>query len=796
MTKRLLFFIALLLCNGAAELSATNSDWQFLPSVHSVRELIYQDGAFWGATNSGLFRFDHQAESFQFYNTVDNLSSVDISAMVLDDRGNLILGMKNAYLDIFNLTTHQVIRIPDLRLNEDIFSIYALFSYGGDIFIGTDVGVHRLVYFDDLDKYLIQNTYENLGSFTPQRTAVYAIEVYEQGLWVGTVEGLARGDLNAPYLESPESWTNYTTSQGLSSDSVSALAIYQDTLYVATPLTGLNRLAGTVFEPLNVSFTTGITFMEAHQDTLYMGRPYGIFNWSGGQVGAYGSGNARGRCLEFDADSLLWAGFQTIRTSSGVSRIGGLKRWNSDHWTTFTPEGPLAIFVDDILVEEDGSLWVCGKQDLGYNNGCLSHFDGSHWINLGHHSEDTLISNSASPDSFFWYQPRRMVRDNAGNLWVGSDGRGAAWFEFTGDTVLAKGYYSASSGHLFNIPLVNSHYCVVRDLLTDDWGNVWICNSEADQVLGESIAIVPSDFINGVQPTPPWHYLTVMNDFGTAPVPNASYYIDRVVEDSYGRKWFGANNNKGSGIKILDDGASPISPLDDVWTTLADPPSTSITALAVDRDGIVWVGTPEGVQYFYPEENPDYLNGIDVYGFPIGSDIRTIAVDPQNNKWFGTTSGVCVLGADNFTWLNAYTDLEGNYPSPLPSDAVLSIAFNARSGDAYIGTESGLAVLATPYKQMGQTVSYLSIVQPNPFVVGDGEDTRLIIDPMGLSETSELKIFSTTGYLVRHLVGTEITLGWDGRNTRGELVGSGVYLLLAYAPDGSAQTGKVAVIHH
>lgn len=795
MKKYLLSAAILILFAGSTEISATHSNWEILPSVHSVRELICINGDFWGATNSGLFRFDLQTESFQFFTTVEGLSSIDIAMMVLDDRGNLILGMKNAYLDVFNITTHQVTRISDLRLNEDIFSIYALYNDGGDIYIGTDVGVHRLVYFDELSRYLIQNTYENLGNFTPRKTAVYTIEVYGEGLWVGTVEGLARGDMTASYLESPESWTNFTTAQGLSSDSVSAIEIYRDTLYVATPMTGLNRLVDSSFESLDLLYTTSVAFLKAYQDTLFMGRKYGIVSWTGDQIRSYGPTNARGRCLEFDADSTMWAGFQTILATGGLSKFGGLKKWDGDEWIVFAPEGPLPTSISDILVEEDGSLWVCGKQDLGYNNGCLSHFDGSHWISLGRHHEDYVSNNAVSPDSFFWYQPRQMTRDQEGNVWVGSDGRGAGWFEFTGDTVLAKGYYSASSGHLFNIPLVASHYCVVRDLLTDDWGNVWICNSEANQILGDPIAIVPSDFITGIQPSPSWHYMTVMNDLGTAPIQNAAYYVDHLEEDSFGRKWFGASNNKGFGVKILDDNGTPISTLDDVWTTLPDPPSETITAFAVDRDGIVWVGTPEGVQYFYPEENPDYLYGINVFNFPIGPNIKTITVDPQNNKWFGTSVGVCVLGADNYTWLHAYTNLEGDYPSPLPAEGVLSIAFDARTGDAYLGTEVGLAVLATPYKQMGQTVTYLSIVQPNPFVIGEGDDHRLILDPVGLSETTELKIFTATGLLVRHLVGTEITLGWDGRNSRGELVGSGIYLLLAYAPDGSAEAGKVAVIH-
>jgi hypothetical protein len=198
------------------------------------------------------------------------------------------------------------------------------------------------------------------------------------------------------------------------------------------------------------------------------------------------------------------------------------------------------------------------------------------------------------------------------------------------------------------------------------------------------------------------------------------------------------------------------------------------------------------VQYFYPQENIDSLAGVDLY-ITLGRNVNCITVDPQNNKWFGTKDGIAVLGADNYTWKHFYTALDGDYPSPLPGNSVQTIAFDAKNGYAYLGTEAGLARLSTPYKGMGQTVSSVTL-WPNPFHVGESVAERMMLDPLGLNETAELKIFTSSGLLVRHLNIEEVNLGWDGRNMRGELVGSGVYLVLAYSNDGSAQVGKVAVI--
>ena len=58
---------------------------------------------------------------------------------------------------------------------------------------------------------------------------------------------------------------------------------------------------------------------------------------------------------------------------------------------------------------------------------------------------------------------------------------------------------------------------------------------------------------------------------------------------------------------------------------------------------------------------------------------------------------------------------------------------------------------------------------------------------------------AATGRLVRELSATDGSVqgyqtAWDGRNSTGEWVGSGVYLIAAYLPDGRSGVGKVAVI--
>lgn len=777
MKRGIILFFAF--CLIAPDAKAVGSaDWDVLFSMHTVRSLVRSGSDLWGATNAGLFRMNLDSEVFTTFTNAEGLSSNDIRAMCLDGRGNLILGMGNAYVDVFDLASFRVTRISDFKLNNKIFQINFLYNDGGTIYVATDIGVSRLKYYPELGGYLIEGSYTKLGDF-PAETPVKTIQVFAGGLWVGTSVGAARGNLSLPHLESPTAWTNFTTAQGLSNNNILAAAVFRDTLYLAAS-DNLNRLNGDLFESLPLSGASNIAMLKVHEDTLYVGKSGGIYRYNNGSLERFGPLSAKGLALEFHQDGTMWAGMEIES-----SRLGGLRKFQNGDWQFYSPEGPRGEIISDILVEDNSDVWILGRQSNLFNNGGIFHFDGSHWVNLTRQLDIASAGSPVSPDSFFWYETRAIAPDFNGGFWVASDGRGLAWFEFNGDTLHAKAYYSAVSGRLFGIP-GSPNYCVVRALLKDDWGNIWVCNSEADPTKGDPVAIIPADFIQDTTAFPNWFYLS-------PPVPQARYYVDRLAQDSFGRKWFGANNNTGHGIWILDDGGTPTSTQDDEWMNLHNLPSDSITALVCDKDGVMWVGTPSGVQYFYPAENMQALTGIDLY-IPVGQSIRTIAVDPQNNKWFGTTTGVSVLGSDNFTWLHHYTSIDGAYPSGLPGDVVQAIAFDKISGAAYIGTDKGTARLFTPYKQMGAAIAKISAF-PDPFIIHDGLNTRLQFDPTGLSADVRLKIFTMSGILVKTLSTTnEVNRGWDGRNHHGEFVGSGIYLLLAYDPNGGAKTSKVAVI--
>jgi len=156
--------------------------------------------------------------------------------------------------------------------------------------------------------------------------------------------------------------------------------------------------------------------------------------------------------------------------------------------------------------------------------------------------------------------------------------------------------------------------------------------------------------------------------------------VGYVAIDKQGNKWFGTN---GYGI-FKFDGTN--------WTTYTTSNSNltdnSVTAMAVDAQGGIWIGTSSritwrgtGVSKFdgntwiaYTAENTN--NGL-AY-----DNVTSITIDAQGNKWFITGKGISKFDGTNWT---TYTS--GNTNNEL-IDFVDCVAIDAQ-GNKWFGTTKG-----------------------------------------------------------------------------------------------------------
>ena len=219
--------------------------------------------------------------------------------------------------------------------------------------------------------------------------------------------------------------------------------------------------------------------------------------------------------------------------------------------------------------------------------------------------------------------------------------------------------------------------------------------------------------------------------------------------------------------------------------------------LVEDKDGMVWVGSDQGVVRFDPVKcvaqsdalvyrpkvprndgtnNADYLLE--------GVQVNCIAVDGMNRKWIGTnSSGLYLVSADGTEIIEQFTTAN----SILPSDKILSVCCNPNNNKVYVGVEGGLLEYESDSTTPSQ--SYDDVyVYPNPV----RPEYTGIITIKGLMENSLVKIADVSGNVVAQLQSNGGMATWDGCNSDGSRVKSGVYFVLASENEDETSNAVVA----
>lgn len=254
-------------------------------------------------------------------------------------------------------------------------------------------------------------------------------------------------------------------------------------------------------------------------------------------------------------------------------------------------------------------------------------------------------------------------------------------------------------------------------------------------------------------------------------------------------------DTRGTHNDFSDDKVNKVTHLVDQDGNVFEP--TYCSAFAEDKDGAVWIGTDQGVIVLSNPQKAiesDFVvrrvkvpknDGTNTAEYLLGTDlVYSIAVDAGNRKWMATKqSGLFLVSSDGSRILKNFTTEN----SPLPTNNITSVYADPSGNTIYVGTAEGLYAYssdATPAREDFDKIT----VFPNPVT----PDYSGPIYVKGLMENALVKITDAGGSVVYQGRAEGGMFSWNGTNSAGVRLPSGVYYVFASSVGGETGSGGTA----
>ena len=776
-------FISLFLSNSesTAQINYKVGEWRVESSKLIVRAMNSFGDEVYAGTSGGLVIYSPTGS--KTITVLDGLSSLDILSMAIDKRGIVILGMNSptGNIDFYSASDGSIYSI-----DENLTKITAIAVVGDSIFAGfiaqDQIGVLLITYDSESERYQFRDSFLNF----PQGfsfSEVTAVSIIQDSIYLGTDRGLLSASILGDNLKDPASWVRLKLNTG-EAEFVNAIGLSEGQLIVAFSR-GVSKRDETSWVQDGTYFPLSLVvraFYNSGESTL-MATNVGIYRrLAGGGWNLFSNRRIDTADLTENKAGVLWAGFRENGPAEYVEE--------NSRFVSRALNSPFNNILTAISEVVESTMWV------GSNKG-FSKFSQNGWRSYLHstNNETRLNDSEIGLDRYAADTltiPRSTVTTvlaaSSGLVYFGYGGSGMLEFDpdSPADFILydtTDGFLSGSEGHGGA-----SHFVVIRDIVEDNNGNIWIANAFAQN--NRHLAVI--DTLNQ------WHYFK-KNSNGLM-----NGILGAITHDSRGNVWLGMQSDSEillpeGGVQVLDYSGTLSDKSDDVWARLTKVDgleSNFVKDIAVDNDDVLWIAVIGGVhRLVIPQElTRESLRANLSSIIPIVSDhnVEKIEVDTRNNKWFATeTGGVKVLLNDN-TWLNGNEGFTVDN-SPLLSNSIESIAFNPKNGDAFIATLKGISILRTEYAEPLLTLEKVR-TYPSPFIIPS--NSALIIE--GLADNAEVKILDINGDLVRNLNESNEIRGsqglWDGKDENGRIVPSGIYIAFIFTSSELKATAKIAVI--
>lgn len=719
--------------------------WRSYLPFSSGRMVVQSDNRVYYATEWALIYFDKEERYFRQFTKVEGLSFTGIQSLAYNRESDILqIAYSNGLIDLFR--PEGIEPIFDIANFQGLINpqVYQILNDGADhAYIAGNFGISKF--------NLASSTFE-FTTFTG--VAAQQVALYQGYIYVATEEGIFRIDEDNSFPADFGRWEWMGQDYGLPADyQSSVLQTYQNQLYFEMD-GALMRFDGQLVYPVLEEPGFELSFLSAEGTNMLAG-------WT------CQGGICKGKVLRMDGQQ-----FFTEVPSNCIDR----------------PQ----YAIEDLF----GNVWFA---DL---------FQHYRVLNNGENNCELLVVNSPQTHNI----SRIHLYEN--ELWIATGGLAPNFnYLFRPDGILSYIYGYWNSFNLFNRPELEGLYDFIDVAVHPTTGNVYASsfldglvfydreefmvfndtNSTLSNAIGDSqrtrvggVAFDEDDNVwiaNHAASAP----ISVWQADGTwrsfTPTCNARQ-IMRPTIDRNGIKWFIITTGD-AGILLFDEGELE-DPSDDRCRIISagnsNLPSNLVNCITIDLNGDVWVGTDKGVVIFECGQNvfdPSLCQGSlrrveqDEFGAYLfeTENVRAIAVDGANRKWFGTTNGLFVQSPTGEFPVAFYNEQN----SPLLDNNISDLAIHPKTGEVFIGTNKGLMKVRAEAVEGGIINTREPLVFPNP--VRPEYNGPIAIK--GLARDADVKITDIHGQLVyqtRALGGQAI---WDGLDYNGRRPNTGVYLVFS-----------------
>lgn len=313
----------------------------------------------------------------------------------------------------------------------------------------------------------------------------------------------------------------------------------------------------------------------------------------------------------------------------------------------------------------------------------------------------------------------------------------------------------------------------------DKSGNLWITSAR----IKNGLQVFKKDNT--------WQAVNLENILLTNKFQDTDYV--NILIDKNNTKWIATNN---SGVIAYNENGNVLKKITDGIDS-GNLPFFDAKAIAIDNKNQLWIGTSKGLRVLSSVDN--FLqsgqmksNSIIILEDGLAQElfyelsITDIVVDGSNKKWVGTSdSGIYLVSSNGQETIYHFTMNN----SPLPSNSILDIDIDPKTGEVYIATDKGMVSFKGTATKATENLEEV-FIYPNP-VRPNFTDT---VKVSGLLDKANVKITDIEGSLVHEATSEGGTIEWDTTAFGKYKVASGVYMVFISAADGGETKVKKIMI--